>query len=97
MLPVMHPEAHDDHATVGRPLDDPEPRYAVNEYTPDPAAVCYHRVNVYAAEVKRQILVEVLCAVKGTQPEYMTDDEMRRMSALGDSVVYPALVRKDTT
>ncbi len=58
---------------------------------------CYHRVNVYAAEVKRQILVEVLCAVKGTKPEYMTDDEMRRMFALGDSVVYPALVRKDTT
>ena len=39
---------------------------------------CYHRVNVYPAEVKRQI-------------------EMRRMFALGDSVVYPALVRKDAT
>ena len=38
----------------------------------------YHRVNVYAAEVKRQI-------------------EMRRMFALGDSVVNPALVRKDAT
>ena len=27
---------------------------------------CYHRVNTYASEVKRQIIVELLCAAKGT-------------------------------
>lgn len=50
---------------------------------------CYHRVNVYAAEVKRQIIVELLCAAKGTRPETMTEDEMRWMFAQGDRVVYP--------
>ncbi len=55
---------------------------------------CYHRVNVYAAEVKRQILVELLCAAKGTTPEYLSKQEMEWMFAQGDSVVYPALIRK---
>jgi ribulose-5-phosphate 4-epimerase/fuculose-1-phosphate aldolase len=55
---------------------------------------CYHRVNTYAAEVKRQIIVELLCAAKGTKPEHMSDEEMRWMFAQGDAVVYPSLVRK---
>jgi len=55
---------------------------------------CYHRVNTYAAEVKRQIIVELLCAAKGTKPEYMSEEEMRWMFAQGDSVVYPKVVRK---
>ena len=56
---------------------------------------CYHRVNVYAAEVKRQIMVELLCAAKGTQPEYLSKEEMAWMFAQGDGVVYPTLIRKD--
>jgi ribulose-5-phosphate 4-epimerase/fuculose-1-phosphate aldolase len=55
---------------------------------------CYHRVNTYAAEVKRQIIVELLCAAKGTKPEYMSEAEMQWMFAQGDSVVYPTVVRK---
>jgi ribulose-5-phosphate 4-epimerase/fuculose-1-phosphate aldolase len=53
----------------------------------------YHRVNTYAAEVKRQIIVELLCAARGTKPEYMSEDEMKWMFAQGDSVVYPSVVR----
>ena len=56
---------------------------------------CYHRVNVYAAEVKRQIIVELLCAAKGTQPEYLSKEEMEWMFAHGDGVVYPTLIRRD--
>jgi ribulose-5-phosphate 4-epimerase/fuculose-1-phosphate aldolase len=55
---------------------------------------CYHRVNTYHAEVKRQIMVELLCAAKGTQPEYMRKEEMEWMYAHGDGVVYPQLVRR---
>jgi len=55
---------------------------------------CYHRVNVYAAEVKRQIIVELLCAAKGTQAEYLSKEEMEWMFAHGDGVVYPTLIRK---
>lgn len=58
---------------------------------------CYHRVTTYASEVKRQILVELLCAAKGTKPESMSEDEMRWMFEHGDDIVYPALVRKDAT
>jgi len=56
---------------------------------------CYHRVNVYHAEVKRQIMVEMLCAAKGTQPEYLSKEEMQWMYSRGDGVVYPQLVRRD--
>jgi ribulose-5-phosphate 4-epimerase/fuculose-1-phosphate aldolase len=55
---------------------------------------CYHRVNVYHAEVKRQIMVEVLCAAKGTRPEYLSKEEMQWMYARGDGVVYPQLIRR---
>ena len=55
---------------------------------------CYHRVNTYAAEVKRQIIVELLCAAKGTKPDYMSEEEMKWMFAQGDAVVYPQVVRK---
>jgi hypothetical protein len=44
--------------------------------------------------VKRQIVVELLCAAKGTQPEYIGKDEMAWMFSRGDGVVYPKLVRK---
>jgi len=56
---------------------------------------CYHRVNVYHAEVKRQIMVEMLCAAKGTQPEYLSKEEMEWMYSRGDGVVYPQLIRRD--
>jgi ribulose-5-phosphate 4-epimerase/fuculose-1-phosphate aldolase len=55
---------------------------------------CYHRVNTYASEVKRQIIVELLCAAKGTRPEYITREEMEYMFTQGDSIVYPKLIRK---
>ena len=55
---------------------------------------CYHRVNVYHAEVKRQLMVELLCAAKGTTPEYLSKEEMEWMYARGDSVVYPQLIRR---
>lgn len=55
---------------------------------------CYHRVNVYHAEVKRQLMVELLCAAKGTKPEYLSKEEMEWMYQRGDSVVYPQLIRR---
>ncbi len=54
---------------------------------------CYHRVTTYAAEVKRQILVEMLCAAKGTKPDRLSEDEVRAMMAGADATLYPTLVR----
>ena len=54
---------------------------------------CYHRVNVYTAEVKRQIIVELLCAARNTKPEYISKEEMTWMFSRGDGVVYPELIR----
>jgi ribulose-5-phosphate 4-epimerase/fuculose-1-phosphate aldolase len=56
---------------------------------------CYHRVNVYASEVKRQIIVETLCAAKGTKPEFIQREEMEWMFSRGDGVVYPSLIRRE--
>jgi ribulose-5-phosphate 4-epimerase/fuculose-1-phosphate aldolase len=55
---------------------------------------CYHRVTTYASEVKRQIMVELLCAAKGTTPEYITKEELEYMYTRGDDIVYPKLNRK---
>jgi ribulose-5-phosphate 4-epimerase/fuculose-1-phosphate aldolase len=55
---------------------------------------CYHRVNVYAAEVKRQIIVELLCAARNTKAETISREEMEWMFSRGDGVVYPGLIRK---
>ncbi|MGH8665499.1 MAG: class II aldolase/adducin family protein [Burkholderiales bacterium] len=55
---------------------------------------CYHRVNVYTSEVKRQLIVELLCAARGTKPEYIGKAEMAWMFGQGDAVVYPKLIRR---
>ena len=56
---------------------------------------CYHRVNTYTSEVKRQIIVELISAAKGTKPEQITQEEMEWMFSHGDSVVYPKLIRRE--
>lgn len=53
----------------------------------------YHRTCVLVSEVKRNIIVETLCAGTGKTPEYITDDELATMAKHGDSVMYPKLVR----
>src|SRR6185437_15332717 len=53
----------------------------------------YHRTNVLCSEVKRNIIVEMLSAVKGTKPEYLSHADMEWMFKQGDSVVYPKLVK----
>ncbi len=44
--------------------------------------------------MKGQILVELLAAAKGTQPEPVDDADMRTMLARGASLLSPALVRR---
>ncbi|RVT92201.1 class II aldolase/adducin family protein [Rhodovarius crocodyli] len=55
----------------------------------------YHRTCVLVSEVKRNIIVEQLCAATGRTPEYITDEQLAHMYAHGDAVMYPKLVRKD--
>lgn len=54
----------------------------------------YHRTNVLCSEVKRNVIVEMLSAVKGTTPEYLSKEDMEWMFKRGDSVVYPTLIRR---
>ena len=54
----------------------------------------YHRTCVLVSEIKRNIIVETLCAANGTTPEYITDEELKQMFAHGDAVMYPTLVKK---
>lgn len=54
----------------------------------------YHRTTVLCAEVKRNIIAETLAALKGTKAEYLSKADMEYMFKHGDSVVYPAVVRK---
>jgi ribulose-5-phosphate 4-epimerase/fuculose-1-phosphate aldolase len=54
----------------------------------------YHRTNVLCSEVKRNIIVEMLCAAKGTRPEYLSKEDMEWMFQRGDAVVYPEVIRR---
>src|SRR5579864_6011455 len=54
----------------------------------------YHRTCVLVSEVKRNILVEMLCASTGQKPEYISDAEMAYMAEHGDAVMYPGVIGK---
>ena len=54
----------------------------------------YHRTCVLVSEIKRNIIVEMLCAQNGKTPEYISDEELAYMATHGDAVMYPALVKK---
>ena len=53
----------------------------------------YHRTCVLVSEIKRNIIVEMLCAANGKTPETVTDEEMAYMATHGDSVMYPKLIK----
>ena len=53
----------------------------------------YHRTCVLVSEIKRNIIVEQLCAANGRTPEYITDEELATMYTHGDAVMYPKLVK----
>jgi ribulose-5-phosphate 4-epimerase/fuculose-1-phosphate aldolase len=54
----------------------------------------YHRTCVLVSEIKRNIIVETLCAANGKTPEYISEKEMAYMATHGDAVMYPKLVKK---
>jgi hypothetical protein len=53
----------------------------------------YHRTYVLVSEVKRNIIVETLCAVTGRTPEYISKEQLAYMAEHGDAVMYPGLVK----
>lgn len=54
---------------------------------------CYGRTNVLVGEVKRNIIAEQLAHARGTQPDYLSREEIERMFAQGDAVMYPSAVK----
>jgi ribulose-5-phosphate 4-epimerase/fuculose-1-phosphate aldolase len=49
----------------------------------------YHRLNSFASEIRRIVLVETLSAAKGTKPEYLTAAEAQWMYERAEGVIYP--------
>ncbi len=47
------------------------------------------------SEIKRNIIVEQLCAANGRTPEYITDEELAHMFSHGDAVMYPKVVKRN--
>jgi ribulose-5-phosphate 4-epimerase/fuculose-1-phosphate aldolase len=54
----------------------------------------YHRTCVLVSEIKRNIIVEQLCAATGRTAEDVSEEEMAYMATQGDAVMYPKLVKK---
>lgn len=54
---------------------------------------CYGRVNILAAEVKRNIIAEQLAALSGTAVDRISKEEMEEMYRHGDAVMYPKVTK----
>jgi ribulose-5-phosphate 4-epimerase/fuculose-1-phosphate aldolase len=54
---------------------------------------CYGRVNILAAEVKRNILAEQLAALNGATVDRISKEEMEQMYLHGDAVMYPQVMK----
>jgi ribulose-5-phosphate 4-epimerase/fuculose-1-phosphate aldolase len=50
----------------------------------------YHRLNTLTSEVRRNILVEQLAALRGTEPHYLDQASVDWMYAHADAVIYPS-------
>ena len=49
----------------------------------------YHRLNTLTSEVRRNVMIETLCAVRGTKGEYLGQDEVDWMYRYAEQVIYP--------
>lgn len=49
----------------------------------------YHRLNTLTSEVRRNVMIEMLCALKGTRGEYLTQAEIEWMHRYAEGVIYP--------
>ena len=49
----------------------------------------YHRLNSLTAEVRRNIVAELLAERAGTKPHYRSDEEIQSMYRFAESIIYP--------
>lgn len=49
----------------------------------------YHRLNSLTAEVRRNIVAELLASRAGSSPNYRGDDEIQAMYRFAESIIYP--------
>jgi ribulose-5-phosphate 4-epimerase/fuculose-1-phosphate aldolase len=49
----------------------------------------YHRLNTLTSEVRRNVLIETLAALKGTQGEYLSQKDTDWMFSEAEHVIYP--------
>lgn len=54
----------------------------------------YHRLNTLTSEVRRYVMVEMLSALRRTEPKFLTDDEVEWMHRTAEKVIYPANLLK---
>ena len=54
----------------------------------------YHRLNTLTSEVRRNVLGETLCALKGTKLEHLARKEVDWMHGYAEDVIYPSPNRK---
>ena len=54
----------------------------------------YHRTTELAAEARRNVLVEILAAAKGTVPDCVSPEDVAWMFEHGAAIVSPSLIRR---
>lgn len=49
----------------------------------------YHRLNTITSEVRRNVLTEMLCALRNTKGDYLKREEVEWMHKVAEGVIYP--------
>jgi ribulose-5-phosphate 4-epimerase/fuculose-1-phosphate aldolase len=49
----------------------------------------YHRLNTLTSEIRRNVLMEILCKMNGTEAQFMTQKDVDWMYSVAESVIYP--------
>ena len=54
----------------------------------------YHRLNSLTAEVRRNIVAELLAQKAGSHPRYRTEEEIQAMYRFAEAIIYPTRAEK---
>jgi ribulose-5-phosphate 4-epimerase/fuculose-1-phosphate aldolase len=49
----------------------------------------YHRLNTLTSEVRRNVMIETLCVLKGTKGDYLSQQDIEWMYGYAENVIYP--------
>jgi ribulose-5-phosphate 4-epimerase/fuculose-1-phosphate aldolase len=63
-------------------------RHGITSFGRD-VSEAYHRLNTLTSEIRRNVLMEILCKANGTEGQFLGQKEVEWMYSVAESVIYP--------